>query len=278
MSNLIKQKQVENLLTDLGNRALASQVLNKSSNLSDLLDVVAARSNLNVHSKAEVNALIGGANNGISVADIAERDALSGLKVSDRVFVTNDGDSKWAMYIVSAITNGNGSSSTFVKVADEDLFSNAMTASAVKSSYESNANTNEFSDAEQLKLAHIEVSQNANLDTMKSDISSNTTDVATAQSTADSAHTAAVTAQNAINSKQDRFTETKEVFTGMTVESNTNNNLTVNHAIKSGFEVLVYFGSLLVENITWNAGSKDVTLNVPYVTEPSDKIYVIYKY
>ena len=278
MSNLIKQKQVDGLISDLASKALASQVLGKSANLSDVLDIAAARTNLDIHSKAEVNALIGGANNGISVADIAARDALTGLKVSDRIFVSNDGDAKWAMYIVTAITNGNGSSSQYVKVADEDLFSNAMTAAAVKAAYESNANTNEFSDAEQSKLGHIAITQSVNLDTMESEISANATAAAAAQSSANAAQATATAAQNSANTKQNKFTETKESFTGMTVEANVNNELSLAHNIKAGFEVLVYFGTLLVENTTWSAGGNTVGLKVPYITEPSDKIYVVYKY
>jgi hypothetical protein len=278
MSNLIKQKQVDGLISDLANKALASQVLGKSANLSDVLDIAAARTNLDIHSKAEVNALIGGANNGISVANITARNALTGLKVSDRIFVSNDGDGKWAMYIVTAITNGNGSSSQYVKVADEDLFSNAMTAAAVKSAYESNANTNEFSDAEQTKLGHIAVTQSVNLDNMESEVSANATAVAAAQSSANAAQSTATAAQNTANTKQNRFTETKEAFTGMTVEAGVNNELSLAHNIKAGFEVLVYFGTLLVENITWTAGGNTVGVKVPYITEPSDKIYVVYKY
>jgi hypothetical protein len=278
MSNLIKQKQVDGLISDLANKALTSQVLGKSANLSDVLDIAAARTNLDIHSKAEVNALIGGANNGISVANITARNALTGLKVSDRIFVSNDGDGKWAMYIVTAITNGNGSSSQYVKVADEDLFSNAMTAAAVKSAYESNANTNEFSDAEQTKLGHIAVTQSVNLDNMESEVSANATAVAAAQSSANAAQSTATAAQNTANTKQNRFTETKEAFTGMTVEAGVNNELSLAHNIKAGFEVLVYFGTLLVENITWTAGGNTVGVKVPYITEPSDKIYVVYKY
>jgi len=278
MSNLIKQKQVDGLLSDLASKALASQVLGKSANLSDVLDIAAARTNLDIHSKAEVNALIGGANNGISVADIAARNALTGLKVSDRIFVADDGDAKWAMYIVTDTTNGNGSSSQYVKVADEDLFSNAMTATAVKAAYESNANTNEFSDAEQSKLNHITVTQATNLDHMVAEISTNASAAAAAQSSANAAQTTATAAQNTANTKQNRFTETKETFTGMTVEANVNNELSLAHNIKDGFEVLVYFGTLLVENTTWTAGNNTVDLKVPYITEPSDKIYVVYKY
>lgn len=94
--SLIKQKQVANLLTDLGNKANNSQVLNKASNLSDLSDLQQSRNNLDVLTSTEINALISGAEKARSVADIAARDALTGLKVTDRIFVSDDGDGKWA--------------------------------------------------------------------------------------------------------------------------------------------------------------------------------------
>ena len=278
MSDLIKQKQVENLGTDLASKASTSQVLSRTGNLSDIQDSATARTNLDIHSKAEVNALIGGASSGISVADIAARNALSGLNVSDRIFVSDDGDGKWAMYIVTTVSDGSGATSEYVKVADEDLFANAMTASAVKTSYESNANTNEFSDAEQTKLSHISVTQAVDLDGMESDISNNAGDIATAQTTANNAQTTANAAQTTANSKEDSFTEIKETFTGVVVEANMDNDLILTYSIKAGFEVLVYFGTLLVENVTWTPGSKTVSVNVPYLTESSDKIYVFYKY
>ncbi len=278
MSDLIKQKQVQNLGTDLASKANTSQVISKAGNLIDVSDIAIARTNLDIHSKAEVNALVGGANSGISVADIAARDALSGLNVSDRIFVSNDGDGKWAMYIVTTVTDGSGATSEYVKVADEDLFANAMTAAAIKASYESNADTNEFSDTEQTKLDHISVSQAVNLDSMESDISTNAGNITTAQTAANNAQTAANAAQTTANSKEDGFTETKESFTGMNAEPNTDNDLVLGNNIKAGFEVLVYFGTLLVENISWTAGNNSVRVNVPYLTEADDTIYVIYKY
>jgi len=278
MSNYIKQKQIENLGADLANKANASDVMNKASNLSDVSSISTARTNLDVHSKSEVNSLISGASNARSVASIAARDALSGLSISDRIFVSDDGDSKWALYIVSTITDGNGNTSEYVKIADEDIFSNAMTAAAIKTAYEGNANTNEFDDAEKAKLGHISVSQAVDLDTMESGISTNATDITTAQSTANSALTAANNAQSTANNKEESFTETKETFTGMNVEPNQDNEMILAHNIKAGFDVQVFFESLLLENVTWTAGNNSVTINVPYLTEPSDKIHVIYKY
>jgi hypothetical protein len=91
-----------------------------------------------------------------AVADIATRDALTGLTVGDLIFVTDDGDSKWAQYKVVAVTDGDGSTSTYEKIMDEDVYLNAVSASAVKTAYESNADTNAFTDALLSKLNAIE--------------------------------------------------------------------------------------------------------------------------
>jgi flagellin-like hook-associated protein FlgL len=143
--------------------------------------------------------LIAGAEDAYSVATLTARGALTGLKVSDRVFVSNDGDGKWALYIVTTVTDGKGSTSEFTKVADEDLFTNALSKEAVKSAYESNANTNAFTDAEKTKVGHITVTQAVNLDTIESGLASTTTTANSALSTANSASTAAAAAQTTAN-------------------------------------------------------------------------------
>ena len=198
MSELIKLKQVSGLQTALDAKALDSAVVKKSNNLSDI-NASNARNNLGIYSQSEVNSLIAGAETARSVETILERDALADLKVTDRVFVTNDGDGKWALYLVTAITDGTGSTSTFVKVADEDVFTNALSAEAVKTAYESNGNTNAFTDAEKSKVGHISVTQAVNLDTMENGLATTTTTANNALSTANSATTAAAGAQTTAN-------------------------------------------------------------------------------
>ena len=198
MSEFIKQKQVEGLVSALAAKALDSAVVKKANNLSDV-NAASARGNLDVYSKAEVQNLVAGAEDAYSVATLTARGALTGLKVSDRVFVSNDGDGKWALYIVTTVTDGKGSTSEFTKVADEDLFTNALSKEAVKSAYESNANTNAFTDAEKTKVGHITVTQAVNLDTIESGLASTTTTANSALSTANSASTAAAAAQTTAN-------------------------------------------------------------------------------
>ena len=182
----------------MAEKALDSVVVKKANNLSDV-NAASARGNLDVYSKAEVQNLVAGAEDAYSVASITARGALTGLKVSDRVFVTNDGDGKWALYIVTAVTDGKGSTSTFTKVADEDLFTNALSKEAVKSAYESNANTNAFTDAEKTKVGHITVTQAVNLDTIESGLATTTTTANTALTNANAAATTASAAQSTAN-------------------------------------------------------------------------------
>lgn len=284
MSEFIKQKQIQNLTTDLAAKALDSQVVKKANNLSDV-NAASARTNLDVYSKTEVQNMISGADNGFNVATIAERDELTGLKVSDRVFVSNDGDGKWGMYIVTAVTDGSGATSGFEKVADEDAFSNALTKEAIKSSYESNPNTNVFTDAEKSKMGHISVTQAVNLDTIESGLASTTTTANNALSTANSAGTAATNAQNTANSalsaangKEDIFTETREDFTGRNGEAGVPVSLSLENEVAAGFEPLVYFNGLLVKTVTYSPGSPEISYTVPFITEASDTISVAYAY
>ena len=291
MSDFLKIKQIEGLTSQLAAKALDADVVKKANNLSDVT-ASTARTNLAVYSKTEVDTLIAGAKNAYSVADTTARNALTGLKVSDRVFVTNDGDTKWALYIVTAITTGTGSTSTFKKIADEDLFLNALTAEAVKAAYESNADTYAFNGTYKGKLDKITVTANVNLDTVKSTADSALANAATAQttantansaaaaaqSTANSAATAAAAAQTTANSKEDAFTETIENFTAMTSAANVEVPIALANAPKAGFAVNVFFNGMRVRRVTFTAGNRNISYNVPFETEANDDITVVYSY
>jgi methyl-accepting chemotaxis protein len=259
-----------------------------------------------LYSKTEVDTLVIGARNAFNVADTTARNALTGLKVTDRVFVNDDGDTKWALYIVTAVTTGTGSTSTFKKIADEDLFTNALTAAAVKASYESNADTFAFNGTYKGKLDKITVAANVNLDTIKSTADSALANAATAQSTANSASTAAssaqstansastaaaaaqttannaataaATAQSTANAKEDAFTETIETFTALTGAANTAVSVTLAQTPKAGFNIHVFFNGVRVKTTSNTGGSRTLTFTVPYLTEPTDDIVVNYSY
>jgi hypothetical protein len=274
--SFIKQKQIQNLTADLASKANVTQVLAKSSNLSDLPDVMQARTNLDVHSKAEVQALIAGAQNAYSVADLSARAALTGLKVTDRVFVADDGDGKWALYIVLTATDGQGSTCEYQKVADQDVFDNAMTASAVKAAYESNGDTNAFTDAEKAKLGLVSVEAPIDLDELQASVEGNSSSIGLVGTTATNALNAANAAQTTADGKEDEFSEEKEFFTGMTVEPNQDISMDVRFPVKQGHQVHVYHGAVRVHDVIWVAGTRTIIARVPYLTEASDTIYIVY--
>ena len=300
MSQFIRQKQVEGLIAALAAKANDAEVLKIANDLSEV-NASQARANLDIYSTSEVNALIVGAENAFSVATIAERDALTGLKISDRIFVADDGDSKWALYIVTAITDGAGSTSSYQKIADEDLFTNAISAAAIKASYESNSNTNAFTDAEQTKVGHLTVTQAIDLDATASELTSTTStantalstantavanaaaaqstantavsDAAAAQSTAD---TALTNANTALATKEDKFTHTVETFLGIVKAPNLTTELVLTQSLAVGFVPQVFFNGLQINAISYTIGSNKVSVTVPYSTEADDAIAVYY--
>ena len=92
--------------------------------------------------------LIQGAIEQSVVANITARNAYNVPKLPFSLFVTDDGDGKWAIY--QATSTGTGA--TFVKTSDPDLLNAAMSAAAIKASYESNPDTNAFTNALLAKL------------------------------------------------------------------------------------------------------------------------------
>jgi hypothetical protein len=166
----------------------AVNVLVGTNNLADLPDKGVARTNLDVMSTQEVADKI--------QADIlavkgqplglAELDAAGHVPASQLPSYVDD-VLEYATYAELPATGEGGK--IYVVVVDETLgndtsvyrwtgttyamVSNTLNAADVKSLYESNLNTNEFSDAEKAKLGHIAVTQAVDLDTMESDTTLN---------------------------------------------------------------------------------------------------------
>lgn len=86
-----------------------------------------------------------------SVADITARDALVDLTVGDIVFVADNGDGKFAQYKVTVASPNEA----FLKIMDEDILLNALSAANIKSAYEGNADTNAFTDNEKTNLTNL---------------------------------------------------------------------------------------------------------------------------
>jgi len=291
MSSLIKQKQIENLTADLATKALDTQVVKKVNHLSDV-NPNTARGNLDVYSKSEILALMSGGSSGHIVATNTEKDNLNGLALTDRIFVQNDGDGKWALYIVTAITNGQGSSSSFEKIADQDLFVNALSSEAIKVSYESNANTNTFTDSHQSSLSLISISAQVDMDQLVATLSSTTTTAnnanaqsVNAQTVAQNAATAASNAQTTadqaleqVSSGNNSYSEIKEQFTGLLGAPNIPITLSLNNPLASGFVPTVYCNGVMLESINHQAGGRDIQFTTPYPIEISDVLTVVYRY
>lgn len=87
-----------------------------------------------------------------SVADITARDALVDLTVGDIIFVADNGDGKFAQYKVTVASPNEA----FLKIMDEDILLNALSAANIKSAYEGNDDTNAFTDALLSKVNAIE--------------------------------------------------------------------------------------------------------------------------
>jgi hypothetical protein len=94
----------------------------------------------------------------VTVANITARDAYNVPHLPFNIFVTDDGDTRWALY--KATTTGTGA--TFVKISDPDLLNAVMSNSAIKTAYESNADTNAFTNALLTKLNGIASGATAN--------------------------------------------------------------------------------------------------------------------
>ena len=156
---------VNELFTTAGEVSNAS--LQISQNLADLADAAAARTNLGVYSTGEVDTAISQAQlamgTNFNAPDIASRDAMTGLDVADRVFVADDGDTKWALYKVGTV-DASGAGTSWLKVMDQDALENSISKEAIKTQYEMNPDTNAFTDAEQTKVGFVSVTQAIDLD------------------------------------------------------------------------------------------------------------------
>lgn len=105
-----------------------------------------------LHADSEIIAASLALGTNYSVADIEERDNLENLVVGDIVFVEDNGDEKWAQYKVTV-----SDPLSFLKIMDQDILINALDAEGIKSAYESNTNTNAFTDAEKSKLSNLQI-------------------------------------------------------------------------------------------------------------------------
>ena len=168
----------------------AVNMLIATNNLADLPDKPLARTNLGVLSVAEVEANIQADIAAIKgkPLGLAELDA-NGLVpagqlpsyVDDVLEVATKADlpvigETGKIYVVIADETSNGDTSSYRWTGTMyAMVSNTLTAADVKALYESNLDTNAYTDAEQAKVGYITVTQAIDLDTIESDTSLNNT-------------------------------------------------------------------------------------------------------
>jgi hypothetical protein len=142
--------------------------LQKDANLSDVVSLVDARTNLDVYSVTEINDAIAEAKIALgtsySVANITERDALANLDLQDRIFVQDSGTGKWALYKPQTIDGGTGAVTAWTLLADQEALETSISAPALKTAYESNPDTNAYTDAAKAKVDYLTVTGAIDLD------------------------------------------------------------------------------------------------------------------
>lgn len=156
---------------------LVGDLSNITGNIGDLTALSTTEKASLVAAINEIQTVVGNLESGNGtqyvVADITERDGLTGLTVADTVFVQDDGDGKWALYKPGAV-DGSGVGSDWVKLNDEDSLTNALSASSIKTAYESNTDTNAYTDSEKAKLGLISITEELDLDQLAADVAAST--------------------------------------------------------------------------------------------------------
>jgi len=88
--------------------------------INDTLTSSSTTEALSANQGRALKALFDGFGDITVVANTAAKTALTGLDLGDIIHVVDDGDTKWARYQITAITDGAWGTSTSVKIGDQD--------------------------------------------------------------------------------------------------------------------------------------------------------------
>ncbi len=150
----------------------------------DVLNSSVSTSALSANQGRILKNLIDGLGDIQSVANIAARNALTGLDAGDIIHVLDDGDGKWARYQITAVTDGAWATSTSVKVGDQDWtgtgavnlgYTAAPTQGTITNTngtasvipLATGVNAGLLAPAEKTKLGNIAVTQAVDLDALE---------------------------------------------------------------------------------------------------------------
>ena len=219
----------------------ADDFLRKDDNLESLADAAVARANLEVMSTNEVSeaittaALALGTNH--TVADIAARDALEGLTTDDRVHVRDVGDGTWGKFSPEAV-DAQGKATGWLTLTTQAALEAEMTNEQIKTAYESNDDTNAFTDEAKTKVEHITVTEAVDLDDVQ--LRENLADDLAVEAPEDEAPTAA-----AAKAYADEAARTGGVEMAIENLVVTANQITLANAPKGGKNGILNFASVL---------------------------------
>lgn len=134
--------------------------LQKAANLTDLEDKQAARTALELLTDTEIADRISSAQlalgTNFTVANITERDALEDLDDDDRVLVLDGGEGTWVQFKPIAFDAETGLATDWLTLMSEEVLQRVMSSAAIKAAYESNEDTNAYTDADKAKLDAID--------------------------------------------------------------------------------------------------------------------------
>ena len=240
---MIKIKFITGLSDLLDGKANVNEVANiELSNVDNSV----VRTNLNVYSIPEVDAILDSISNARSFDTLVQLEASDNWAVMNRALVKDDGDGKWAIYMAF---NDNSNDMTFAeagfeKVGDQDSLQNALSSGAVLLALEQNGTGQNavvgMLQSERDKLARISVTTNVNLDQVISNITQLLSDVANNTNSITQLVNSYTQLATDVSENTDNITSNATAIGNNTAEINNNtNNIGDIFKILNGLEVRI---------------------------------------